>query len=89
MECRETISALGGRKVMGKDLISGAAFVERVEQGLSRSTVTKLKQFSHLSDSDLATIIPRRTLMSIGRAQRLTPEQSDRIARTAGIAALT
>ena len=88
MEWQETINALGGRDVLGKKVISGAAFVERVEQGLPRSAVTELKRFSHLSDSDLAAVIPRRTLTSIRRARRLTTEQSDRIARTAGIVAL-
>jgi uncharacterized protein (DUF2384 family) len=47
-----------------------------------------LKRFSRLSDSDLAAVIPRRTLTSIKRARRLKPDQSDRLARTAGIAAL-
>ena len=88
MEWRETISALGGREVLGKDVISGAAFVQTVERGLPRSALAELKRFSHLSDSDLTAVIPRRTLTSIKRARRLTPDQSDRIARTAGIAAL-
>jgi putative toxin-antitoxin system antitoxin component (TIGR02293 family) len=69
-------------------VVSGAAFVQTVERGLPRNAVTELKRFSHLSDPDLAAVIPRRTLTSIKRARRLTPEQSDRVARTAGIAAL-
>lgn len=89
MEWQETINALGGRGVLGKDVVSGAAFVETVERGLPRNAITELKRFSHLSDSDLAAVIPRRTLTSIKRARRLTAEQSDRVARTAGIAALT
>ncbi len=88
MEWQETMSALGGPNVLGKDVISGAAFVQSVERGLPRSAVAELKRFSHLSDADLAAVIPRRTLTSIKRARRLTPEQSDRIARTAGISAL-
>lgn len=88
MEWQETINALGGRSVLGKDIVSGAAFVESVERGLPRSAVTELKRFSHLSDSDLAAVIPRRTLTSMRRARKLTTEQSDRIARTAGIVAL-
>jgi putative toxin-antitoxin system antitoxin component (TIGR02293 family) len=69
------------------DVISGAAFVESVERGLPRSAITELKRFSHLSDSRLAAVIPRRTLTSMRRSHRLTTEQSDRIARTAGIVA--
>lgn len=88
MEWQETMSALGGHQVLGKGVSSGAAFVQTVERGLPRSALTELKRFSHLSDSDLAAVIPRRTLTSIRSARRLTPEQSDRIARTAGIVAL-
>src|SRR5919206_3765830 len=88
MEWQETINALGGRSVLGKDIVSGAAFIESVERGLPRSAITELKRFGHLSDSDLAAVIPRRTLTSMRRARKLTTEQSDRIARTAGIVAL-
>jgi putative toxin-antitoxin system antitoxin component (TIGR02293 family) len=88
MEWQETINALGGSGVLGKGVISGTAFVESVERGLPRSALTELKRFSHLSDSDLAAVIPRRTLTSMRRARKLTTEQSDRIARTAGIVAL-
>lgn len=88
MQWQETVSALGGPDVLGKDVISGAAFVESVERGLPRGAVAELKRFSLLSDADLSEVIPRRTLTSIKRARRLTPEQSDRVARTAGIAAL-
>jgi putative toxin-antitoxin system antitoxin component (TIGR02293 family) len=42
----------------------------------------------YLSDSDLAEVIPRRTLRSLRTAGKLTAEQSDRVARTAAIAAL-
>ena len=73
---------------MGKDIVSGTAFIESVERGLPRSTITELKRFGHLSDSDLAAVIPRRTLSSMRRSRKLTTEQSDRIARTAGIVAL-
>lgn len=88
MEWQETISALGGAAVLGKGVTSGAAFVQRVEQGLPRNAVIQLKRFSGLTDADLAEVIPRRTLTTIGKARRITPEQSDRIARTAGIVAL-
>jgi putative toxin-antitoxin system antitoxin component (TIGR02293 family) len=88
MEWQETMSALGGAGVLGSAVISGAAFVQTVEQGLPRTAVTELKRFSGLSDADLTAVIPRRTLTGMKLARRLTTEQSDRIARTAGIAAL-
>jgi putative toxin-antitoxin system antitoxin component (TIGR02293 family) len=87
MEWYETANALGGTAVLGEDVTSGPAFVERIERGLPRRTVTQLKRFGHLSDADLSNVIPRRTLTSLKRAARLTPEQSDRIARTASVVA--
>ncbi len=87
MEWQEAISALGGAAVLGKGVVSGNSFVLRVEQGLPRNAVTQLKRFSGLTDADLAEVIPRRTLTTIGKARLITPEQSDRLARTAAIVA--
>ena len=88
MEWQETVKALGGVAVLGKDVVSGAAFARKIEQGLPRVTIVRLKRFTHLSDADLAEVIPRRTLTSIRALKRLSAEQSDRVARTAGIAVL-
>ncbi|HWK89712.1 MAG TPA: antitoxin Xre/MbcA/ParS toxin-binding domain-containing protein [Longimicrobium sp.] len=88
MEWYETASALGGTAVLGKEVTTGAAFIHRVETGLPRNALTQLKRYSRLSDAELTAVIPRRTLSNASKLQRLTPEQSDRVARTAGIAAL-
>lgn len=88
MEWHETMNALGGTAVLGKSIVSGAAFVQQIEQGLPRNVIVQLKRYSRLSDADLTEVIPRRTLTSMRNVRRLTPEQSDRVARTAGIAAL-
>ncbi|MGH7575514.1 MAG: type II RES/Xre toxin-antitoxin system antitoxin [Longimicrobiales bacterium] len=88
MEWYETASALGGTAVLGAEVTSGHAFVDRIERGLPRRTVTQLKRFGDLSDADLSAVIPRRTLTSMKRVSRLTADQSDRIARTASIVAL-
>ncbi|HEU0015502.1 MAG TPA: antitoxin Xre/MbcA/ParS toxin-binding domain-containing protein [Longimicrobium sp.] len=88
MEWYETANALGGTAVLGKEVTSGPAFVHRVESGLPGKVLTQLKRYSRLSDAELTAVIPRRTLSSLRNLQRLTPEQSDRVARTAGIAAL-
>jgi putative toxin-antitoxin system antitoxin component (TIGR02293 family) len=88
MEWSETARALGGAEVLGKSVVSGVAFAQRVEQGLPRSVIDQLKRYSRFSDADLANIIPRRTLTSFRRVRRLTADQSDRIARVAGITAL-
>jgi putative toxin-antitoxin system antitoxin component (TIGR02293 family) len=89
MEWMETARALGGTAVLGDEVTTGPAFVHRVEQGLPIRALAQLKRYSGLSDADLTAVIPRRTIVSFKKAQRLTPEQSDRVARTAAIAALT
>jgi putative toxin-antitoxin system antitoxin component (TIGR02293 family) len=89
MEWYETANALGGTAVLGRGITSGRAFVERLERGLPRRAIAQLKRFAGLSDADLSAVIPRRTLTSLKHTARLTPEQSDRIARTAGIVALS
>lgn len=87
MEWYETANALGGVEVLGEDVVSGTTFVHRVERGLPKRAVVQLKRFSGFSDSDLAEVIPRRTLTNLKRAQTLSPEQSDRVARMAGVTA--
>ena len=72
MEWQETVKALGGVAVLGKDVVSGAAFARKIEEGLPRITIVRLKRFTHLSDTDLAEVIPRRTLTSI-RAVKKSP----------------
>jgi putative toxin-antitoxin system antitoxin component (TIGR02293 family) len=88
MEWHETAKALGGVEVLGKEVVTGIAFAHRIERGLPHSVIARLKRYSHLSDADLSEVIPRRTLTSLRGVRKLTTEQSDRIARTAGIAAL-
>lgn len=88
MEWYETANALGGADVLGSEVVSGSAFVHQIEQGLPRAAVAQLKRYSLLSDADLSEVIPRRTLTDLKHARRLSPEQSDRVARMAGITAL-
>ncbi len=47
-----------------------------------------MKRLGDLSDAELACIIPRRTLSHARKSERLSPEQSDRVARAAGFFAL-
>jgi putative toxin-antitoxin system antitoxin component (TIGR02293 family) len=88
VEWLETASALGGTAVLGDEVVSGPAFIQRIEEGFPRETLSHLKRFGDLSDADMSQVIPRRTLTSIQASERLTADQSDRIARTAGIVAL-
>jgi putative toxin-antitoxin system antitoxin component (TIGR02293 family) len=87
MEWYETANALGGVEVLGAEVVSGTSFVRKVEQGLPRRALVQFKRFSGLSDSDLSEVIPRRTLTNLKSVGTLSPEQSDRIARMAGVTA--
>jgi putative toxin-antitoxin system antitoxin component (TIGR02293 family) len=87
MDWLETANALGGVDVLGEEVASGTSFVHKIEQGLPRRVVLQFKRFSGLSDSDLSTVIPRRTLTSLKRRKRLSAEQSDKFARMAGVVA--
>lgn len=81
MSVTQTIDSLG----LGDRVTSEIEFVRLVEQGLPLATVDEVKRLGGLSDAELARIIPRRTLAHARRQPRLSPEQSDRIARAAGI----
>jgi putative toxin-antitoxin system antitoxin component (TIGR02293 family) len=87
MEWYETANALGGVEILGEEVVSGPAFVQRIEEGLPRRVFTSFKRYSRLSDADLSEVIPRRTLTHLKKTPRLTPEQSDRVARMAGVTA--
>ena len=45
MEWQETVKALGGVAVLGKDVVSGAAFARKIEQGLPRVTIDPTETF--------------------------------------------
>lgn len=88
MEWMETANALGGVEVLGDDVISGPSFVQEIERGFPKTVLTQLKLYSGLSDTEVAEVIPRRTLTNLKRSERLSADQSDRVARMAGVTAL-
>lgn len=88
MEWYETANALGGTAILGAQVTSASTFVSRIESGLPRRVIVHLKKFGQLTDADLSAVIPRRTLTSLRNVATLSPDQSDRIARTAAVVAL-
>lgn len=60
-------------------------FVRLVERGLPRRALDGLVRLGALTRAELEEIIPRRTLTHLRARRRLTPEQSDRIARAGGV----
>lgn len=79
---------LGGDRVLGRSIDSDLALDEAIAEGLPSASLTALMEEADLSASDLAPIIPTRTLMASKGRKRLTPEQSDRVARLARLFSL-
>ncbi len=80
MSMTQTIDSLG----LQEEVRSELEFVRLVEEGLPLATVDELKRLGGLTDTELARIIPRRTLAHARKQRHLSPEQSDRVALAAG-----
>lgn len=87
MEWYDTVNALGGAAVLGAGVDTATKFVRKIEEGLPKRALTQFKKFSGFTDQDLSAVIPRRTLTSLKSARKLSPDQSDRVARAAGVTA--
>lgn len=83
MRAIKAASSLGGARVLGAKVRSELDFVHLVEEGLPTGTVDRLIDLGDLSKSEMDEIIPRRTLSHQRKRARLSPEQSDRVARAA------
>lgn len=71
--------------VLGVTPESELAWVREVEDGLPVEALDRLQAFGDLSAAELDAVIPRRTRRHQRDRGRLTPEQSDRIARAARV----
>ncbi len=88
MDFLATVESLGGAAVLGGEIRSETDLIERVEAGLPSGAVARLIELGDLSDEEMSQIIPRRTLSHLKKSSRLSPEQSDRVVRSAGVLAL-
>jgi putative toxin-antitoxin system antitoxin component (TIGR02293 family) len=79
---------LGGKRVLGKSIDSDLELDEAIELGLPSGSIAALLRETELSSADLSAIIPARTQMASRARERLTPEQSDRLARLARLFSL-
>lgn len=86
---RSIASALGGRKVLRRDIASAPALVRSIESGLPYAAFEALRERFELRREDLAEAagIPLRTLARRRRERRLHPDESDRLVRVARVAA--
>lgn len=74
--------------VLGTAPESGLDWVREVERGLPPEVLDRLQAFGDLDESELDAVIPRRTRRHQRDRDRLTPAQSDRVARAARVFAL-
>ncbi len=81
---------LGGSAALERDIQSDADLVEAVREGLSTLALERVVEHGVLSRQEVERlIIPRRTLSHRKRrGERLSTEESDRLARVARIAVL-
>jgi putative toxin-antitoxin system antitoxin component (TIGR02293 family) len=77
---------LGGRRVLRKTVRTELDLADAIHDGLPIETVDRILDSGLLEPAELfSLVIPRRTLSHRRRTGRLTPEQSDRLARVVRI----
>jgi putative toxin-antitoxin system antitoxin component (TIGR02293 family) len=78
---------LGGKRVFDQRIRSDLELVEVLREGFPAEAVDALLSEGTITQQELyALVIPRRTLaLRRQRQQRLTPEESDRLARLARV----
>ncbi len=90
MTVMEIMGRLGGSQVLDREIRSDLELVEMLRDGLPTSVVDAVIRGGTLTPQEVETlVIPRRTLAHRKqKEQRLSPEESDRLARIARISAL-
>lgn len=86
---RRIADALGGRKVLKRELDSARALLRGVEAGLPYASLEAVTERFGLSRSEVAAALrlPPRTLARRKRERKLRPDESDRLVRLARVAA--
>jgi len=88
MTTRSVTRFLGGARVLGREIDSDLELDEAIARGLPAASLEALLREAELSAADLAPVIPQRTQLASRERERLTPEQSDRLARLARLLSL-
>lgn len=70
-------------ELLGTEAESELDFVRSVEEGLPAAALDRLQALAELTETEMDEIIPRRTRTHQRRRGRLSPDQSDRVARAA------
>lgn len=80
---------LGGGAILGRPIATALDLATVIQDGIPTRAVRLLWKKKVVSPAELyARVVPRRTFEHRERAGRLTPEQSDRLARVLRIVAL-
>lgn len=74
---------LGGTRVLGREIDSDLELDAAISEGLPSASIDALLEAADLSAVELAPLIPQRTQLASKQRERLTPAQSDRLARFA------
>ncbi|MGH7559370.1 MAG: type II RES/Xre toxin-antitoxin system antitoxin [Gemmatimonadota bacterium] len=77
-----------GADLLGVSSPSEIAYLERIDRGLPTGSIDRFMRATGLSEQAMDAIIPRRTRNRQRGRDRLSAEQSDRLARAADIYAL-
>jgi putative toxin-antitoxin system antitoxin component (TIGR02293 family) len=87
---QSVIKLIGGEDMIGQEIKSELDFAEAVRKGFNPGVIELLFDGSILTKSDMERLVmPRRTLNHrINKGERLTREESDRVARVARILAM-
>lgn len=83
-----TTTAFRGADLLGLSPPTEIEYLERVDRGLPTHSIDRFMRATSLSETGMDAIIPRRTRIRQRQRERLTPEQSDRLARAADVYAL-
>jgi len=79
---------LGGRRVLGKTVRTELDMADAIQDGLPIEAVDRILEVGLLEPNELfSLVIPRRTLSHRRKTGKLTPEQSDRLARVVRVLA--
>ncbi len=88
IEASSVAEALGGKEVFGSDVDSEIGLVQAIEDGLPVAAVAHIIKSGLLSSDEVFHhVLPRRTYGRRKKARRLSPAESDRLARIARIVA--
>ncbi|HEX8359834.1 MAG TPA: antitoxin Xre/MbcA/ParS toxin-binding domain-containing protein [Longimicrobium sp.] len=85
MTVLEIAELLGGPRVLGRSIDSDLELDGIVEEGLPSRSVESLMRHMEIGTAEMATLIPKRTLIANKQRARLSADQSDRVARLARV----